>query len=253
MRPYAAAVTSPGRTPTTDRTGRAVSARTGESGGRRAALAAAVGALLVAGTVAGLGGAGRPGTGAAPADRPVSSQAFAVTPPAGWSAVGGGAAPLPVFGVPFARLAQVPPFEPGTCPPSAPRGTAAAALVAVPAGTSVEQAAQAFARGAGEAAYAGSAPQVAVGPAGPRPGAAGTEPGVWVEASVRTDGTVGGQSGCRATDGAVGVLAVPRTAARDGSTGVALLVVAADAGGGPGDAVGRADLTELVASAVPGR
>lgn len=220
--------------------------------------------LLVAGVVAALGGAEPSGSGepAAVAGPPAASEAFAVTAPAGWSAAAAGTPPLDVYGVPFTPLAQVPPFDPGTCPrPAAPRGTAAAALVAVPAGTTVEQAAQAFARGAGESAWAGAAPQVAVGPPGPRPGTDGTdgsggggrETGTWVEATVRTDGTSSGQPGCRATDGAVGVLAVPRTQARDGSTGVAILVVAADTAGGPGDGVAREDLTDLAASAVPPR
>ncbi|OLM30360.1 hypothetical protein Ae717Ps2_1255c [Pseudonocardia sp. Ae717_Ps2] len=204
----------------------------------RPALAAAVAVLVVAGAAAGLGGI-RPATPAVPAPAPppaVEPAAFAVTPPPGWTAPAPGAPALEVFGVPFARLAEAPPFAAGDCPVgAAPRGVAAAALVAVPAGTSVEQAAQAFARGAGESAYAGSAPQVAVGPPGPRPG--DDEPGTWVEATVRTDG-------------AVGVLAVPRTQARDGSVGVAMLVVAADVGGGPGDAVPRSALTDLAASAV---
>ena len=113
----------------------------------------------------------------------------------------------------------------------------------------MEQATEAFARGAGESAYAGATPQVAVGPAAPRPGAEGAEPGSWVEATVHTDGTAGGVAGCRATDGAVGVLAVPRTQAQDGSTGVAMLVVAADTGGGPGDAVPAENLEDLATSA----
>ncbi|WP_075333130.1 hypothetical protein [Pseudonocardia sp. Ae717_Ps2] len=231
-----------GRT-TTDRPAAAMSSRQGGpspgSGRRlRPALAAAVAVLVVAGAAAGLGGI-RPATPAVPAPAPppaVEPAAFAVTPPPGWTAPAPGAPALEVFGVPFARLAEAPPFAAGDCPVgAAPRGVAAAALVAVPAGTSVEQAAQAFARGAGESAYAGSAPQVAVGPPGPRPG--DDEPGTWVEATVRTDG-------------AVGVLAVPRTQARDGSVGVAMLVVAADVGGGPGDAVPRSALTDLAASAV---
>ncbi|WP_075554066.1 hypothetical protein [Pseudonocardia sp. Ae505_Ps2] len=244
-----------GRT-TTDRPAAAMSSRQGGpspgSGRRlRPALAAAVAVLVVAGAAAGLGGI-RPATPAVPAPAPppaVEPAAFAVTPPPGWTAPAPGAPALEVFGVPFARLAEAPPFAAGDCPVgAAPRGVAAAALVAVPAGTSVEQAAQAFARGAGESAYAGSAPQVAVGPPGPRPG--DDEPGTWVEATVRTDGTASGAGGCRATDGAVGVLAVPRTQARDGSVGVAMLVVAADVGGGPGDAVPRSALTDLAASAV---
>ena len=72
-----------------------------------------------------------------------------------------------------------------------------------------------------------------------------------MQATVRTDGTAAGVAGCRATDGAVGVLAVPRTQAQDGSTGVAMLVVAADTAGGPGDALPREDLTDLAGSAVP--
>ncbi|MEU6697419.1 hypothetical protein [Pseudonocardia sp. NPDC046786] len=214
-------------------------------------LAALVAVLLVAGTVAALTGIGdAPAAPPVPA-APAPPDTFAVTPPDGWTAAPAGAAPLEVFGVPFTRLAEVPPFAAGQCPADpAPRGLAAAALVAVPAGTSVEEAAMAFARGAGEAAYAGAAPQVAVGPAGPRPGPDGAENGVWVEATVRTDGTAAGQAGCRATDGTAGVLAVPRTRARDGSTGVAMLVVAADAAGGPGDPVSRAAPGELAASAV---
>lgn len=238
----------------------------------RPGLAAAVVVLLVAGVAAALGTGGPPAPAPGPAPAPAAdpgpatSEAFAVTAPAGWTTADAGTPALDVYGVPFVRLAQVPPFDPGTCPlPAAPRGTAAAALVAVPAGTTVEQAAQAFARGTGESAWAGSAPQVAVGPAGPRPGTDGSdstdgsgdpaapEAGTWVEATVRTDGTASGQPGCRATDGAVGVLAVPRTQGQDGSTGVAMLVVAADAGGGPGDGVPREDLTDLVTSAVPPR
>lgn len=250
-----------GRTTTTDRPAPATPSRPGApspgSGRRlRPALAAAVAVLVVAGAVAGLGGirpdstTATPAGPAAPAPAPAAEPAaFAVTPPPGWTAPTAGAPALDVFGVPFARLAEAPPFAAGDCPVgAAPRGVAAAALVAVPAGTTVEQAAQAFARGAGESAYAGSAPQVAVGPPGPRPGSG--EPGTWVEATVRTDGTASGAGGCRATDGAVGVLAVPRTQARDGSVGVAMLVVAADAGGGPGDAVPRSALTDLAASAV---
>ncbi|GAA4968598.1 hypothetical protein WHI96_07040 [Pseudonocardia tropica] len=249
-----------GRTTTTDRPAPATPSRPGDpspgSGRRlRPALAAAVAVLVVAGAVAGLDGL-RPAPTAAPvepaAGAPVPAPepaAFAVTPPPGWTAPAAGATALDVFGVPFARLAEAPLFAAGDCPVgAAPRGVAAAALVAVPAGTTVGQAAQAFARGTGESAYAGSAPQVAVGPPGPRPG--GGEPGTWVEATVRTDGTASGAGGCRATDGAVGVLAVPRTQARDGSVGVAMLVVAADAGGGPGDAVPRSALTDLAVSAV---
>ncbi|MFP5073004.1 hypothetical protein ACLFMI_25515 [Pseudonocardia nantongensis] len=251
-------MTSPGRTSTTDRPGAAPQDRPADPRARRwwrPGLAAAVVVLLVAGTVAALGFRPGPATPAAgppqQAAGPAASEAFAVTPPAGWSAGDAGAPPLDVFGVPFVRLAEVAPFSAGNCPvPAAPRGTAAAALVAVPAGTTVEQAAQAFARGAGESAYAGATPQVAVGPPAPRPGPERAEPGTWVEATVRTDGTAGGQPGCRATDGAVGVLAVPRTQGRDGSTGVAILVVTADAGGGPGDTVPREDLTDLAASAV---
>lgn len=244
-------MTSPGRTSTTGRPGAAVLGRPAGPAARRRwrpGLAAAVVVLVVAGTAAALGTRPGPATPAAPG--PAASEAFAVTPPAGWSAGTAQAPPLEVFGVPFVRLAEVPPFGAGGCPvPAAPRGTAAAALVAVPAGTTVERAAQAFARGAGEAAYAGAGPQVAVGPPGPRPAGAadGAEPGTWVEATVRTDG----RAGCRATDAAVGVLAVPRTPARDGSTGVAMLVLTADAGGGPGDAVPRGDLADLAASAVP--
>ncbi|WP_224391774.1 hypothetical protein [Pseudonocardia sp. ICBG1293] len=246
-----------GRTTTTDRPARATPSQPGgPTPGRRLrpALAAAVVVLVVAGAAAGLGGirpdpattSGPPAP--APAPAPVEPAAFAVTAPPGWT-VAGGAPALDVFGVPFARLAEAPPFAAGDCPVGAPpRGVAAAALVAVPAGTTVEQAAQAFDRGAGESAYAGSAPQVAVGPPGPRPGEG--EPGTWVEATVRTDGTAAGAAGCRATDGSVGVLAVPRTQARDGSVGVAMLVVAADVGGGPGDAVPRSALTDLAASAV---
>lgn len=250
-------MTSPGRTSTTDRPGAAPQARPADPRARRwwrPGLAAAVVVLLVAGTVAALGFRPAPATPSAEAGQaagPAVSEAFAVTPPAGWSAGDAGAPPLDVYGVPFVRLAEVAPFSAGSCPvPAAPRGTAAAALVAVPAGTTVEQAAQAFARGAGESAYAGATPQVAVGPPAPRPGAEGTEPGTWVEATVRTDGTASGQPGCRATDGAVGVLAVPRTEGRDGSIGVAMLVVAADAGGGPGDTVPEDDLTDLAAAAV---
>ncbi|MBN9735164.1 MULTISPECIES: hypothetical protein [unclassified Pseudonocardia] len=217
----------------------------------RPVLAAVVVVLLVTGTVAALSGPSSGPSGPSPAAAaPATSEAFAVTPPSGWTPAPAGTAPLDVFGVPFVRLAEVPPFAAGECPPgAAPRGVAAAALVAVPAGTTVEQAAQAFARGAGESAYAGSTPQVAVGPAVPRPG--GTEPGSWVEATVRTDGLAAGAAGCRATDGAVGVLAVPRTRAQDGSTGVAMLVTAADAGGGPGDPVPGTDLADLATSAVP--
>ncbi|MBC3190815.1 hypothetical protein H7X46_07045 [Pseudonocardia sp. C8] len=228
----------------------------------RPVLAAVVVLLLLAGAAAalttgpgpspGLAESPEPAADAPAADAPAArSDAFAVTPPAGWTATRAQAPPLDVFGVPFVRLAEVPPFSAGQCPlGAAPRGVAAAALVAVPAGTTVEQAAQAFARGAGESAYAGAAPQVAVGPAAPRPAAEGAEPGFWVEATVRTDGTASGVPGCRATDGSVGVLAVPRTHAQDGSTGVAMLVVAADAGGGPGDPVPGDDLTALESSAV---
>ena len=212
--------------------------------------------LLVAGTAAALTSGGSTGPEPAAA-APATSEAFTVTPPSGWTAATAGAPGLDVFGVPFTRLAEVPPFVAGHCPAdAAPRGVAAAALVAVPAGTTVGQAAEAFARGAAESAYAGSGPQVAVGPAGPRPGAessggaGGPESGSWVEATVRTDGTSAGVAGCRATDGSVGVLAVPRTQAQDGSTGVAMLVVAADTAGGPGDAVPQQDLTDLAASAV---
>lgn len=248
-----------GRTTTTRRPGVAPQARPQEPSpddpGRRfrPVLAAVVAVLLVAGATAALRGPAAPAPPSSAANSaPATSEAFAVTPPSGWTAVPAGTPPLDVFGVPFVRLAQVPPFSAGRCPVgAAPRGVAAAALVAVPAGTTVEQAAEAFARGAGESAYAGSAPQVAVGPAGPRPAPDGAEPGTWVEATVRTDGRAGGVPGCRATDGAVGVLAVPRTQARDGSTGVAMLVVAADAGGGPGDPVSREDLADLAASAVP--
>ncbi|MEJ8279128.1 hypothetical protein [Pseudonocardia spirodelae] len=240
-----------GRTTTTDRPAAAAGPRPGvpDRGRRlRPVLAAAVAVLVVAGAVAALGGAGS-SAATAPAPAPAVSEAFAVTAPPGWT-VAAGAPALDVFGVPFTRLAEVPPFAAGQCPPgAAPRGVAAAALVAVPAGTTVEQAAQAFARGAGESFYAGSAPQVAVGPPGPRPGTGG-EPGTWVEATVRTDGTATGAQGCRATDGAVGVLAVPRTQARDGSVGVAMLVVAGDAAGGPGDTVPRSALTDLATSAV---
>ncbi|OSY41278.1 hypothetical protein C8E95_5950 [Pseudonocardia autotrophica] len=217
-------------------------------------LAALVAVLLVAGTVAALTGVGD--TPAEPAAAPPAGRAdappdtFVVTPPQGWTSVSAPAAPLDVFGVPFTRLTEVPPFAAGECPADpAPRGVAATALVAVPAGTSVAEAAQAFARGAGEAAYAGATPQVAVGPAGPRPGPDDAEDGVWVEATVRTDGTAAGRPGCRATDGTVGVLAVPRTQARDGSTGVAMLLVAADVGGGPGDPVSRDAPGELASSA----
>lgn len=252
-------MTSAGRTPATDRPGPAAHDTAVRSPARRwgrPGLAAAVAVLLVAGIVAALG-SGTPGPAGgspAPAAAPATSDAFAVTAPAGWSAVPAASPPLDVYGVPFVRLAQVPPFDPGTCPPPlAPRGTAAAALVAVPAGTTVEQATEAFARGAGESLWAGSAPQVAVGPPGPRPAADAIESGTWVEATVRTDGAVAGRPGCRAIDGAVGILAVPRTHAQDGSVGVAMLVVAADAGGGPGDAVPREDLTDLVGSAVPPR
>lgn len=208
--------------------------------------------LLVAGTAAALTSGGSTGPEPAAA-APATSEAFAVTPPSGWTVAPAGAPGLDVFGVPFTRLAEVPPFVAGHCPADAtPRGVAAAALVAVPAGTTVGQAAEAFARGAAESAYAGSAPQVAVGPAGPRPGGAGPEgpEGSWVEATVRTDGTTAGAAGCRATDGSVGVLAVPRTQAQDGSTGVAMLVVATDTAGGPGDAVPQQDLTDLAESAV---
>ncbi|ANY08361.1 hypothetical protein AFB00_21110 [Pseudonocardia sp. HH130630-07] len=218
-------------------------------------LVAAVAALLVAGVVAALHGpAGTDAPPAAAPAAPAASDAFAVTPPSGWVAATADAPPLDVFGVPFTRLAEMPPFAAGQCPAgAAPRGVAAAGLVAVPAGTSVEQAAQAFARGTGESAYAGAAPQVAVGPPAPRPGAAGAEAGTWVEATVRTDGTAAGQPGCRATDGSIGVLAVPRTRAQDGSTGVAMLVTAGDTAGGPGDVLSADDLTDLASSAVPPR
>lgn len=150
-------MTSPGRTSTTGRPGAAARGRPAGPAARRRwrpGLAAAVVVLVVVGTAAALGT--RPGPAAPAAPGPAASAAFAVTPPAGWSAGTAQAPPLEVFGVPFVRLAEVPPFSAGGCPvPAAPRGTAAAALVAVPAGTTVEQAAQAFARGAGEAAYAG--------------------------------------------------------------------------------------------------
>ncbi|MEQ3555027.1 hypothetical protein WIS52_31570 [Pseudonocardia nematodicida] len=250
---------SPGRTSPDRRPGASPQPRPDEPARpvdryRRPALAAAVVVLLVAGTVAALTARGTgtadPAAGADAA--PAASEAFALTPPGGWTAATTQAPPLDVFGVPFTRLAEAPPFVAGQCPTeAAPRGVAAAALVAVPDGTTVEDAAQAFARGAGESAYAGANPQVAVGAPVPRPGAEDAEQGIWIEATVRTDGTAEGVTGCRATDGSVGVLAVPRTEAQDGSTGVAMLVVAADVGGGPGDALPREDLTDLATSAVP--
>ncbi|MEV1291735.1 hypothetical protein [Pseudonocardia sp. NPDC049635] len=245
---------------TTGRPGAAPQGHPGEpvppSGARRLrpVLAGLVAVLLVAGTVAALTGVGdspaAPVT-SVPPPTVAPPDTFAVTPPDGWTSVSAPAGPLDVFGVPFTRLAEVPPFAAGECPADpAPRGVAAAALVAVPAGTSIEEAARAFARGAGESAYAGAAPQVAVGPAGPRPGPDDAEDGIWVEATVRTDGTAAGRPGCRATDGAVGVLAVPRAQARDGSTGVAMLVVVTDIGGGPGAPVSRDAPAELASSAV---
>ncbi|MFP5023018.1 hypothetical protein [Pseudonocardia phyllosphaerae] len=267
-------MTSPGRTPTTR--------RPGDSPGHpaepspepirwwRPALAALVVVLLVAGTVIAFAvPRSAPPPAGAPAAQPRDGaptaqtrdpDAFAVQSPDGWAPVAAGAAPLEVFGVPFTPLTEVPAPEAVACPsPVATQGVAASGLVAVPAGTSVEQAAGAFARGTGEAVYAGTQPQVTVGAPGPRPGSgAGIEQGTWVEATVHTDGTgpvAGGapSPGCRATDAHVGVLAVPRTRAQDGSVGVAMLLVAADAAGGPGRPVPHDDLTRLASSAVPPR
>lgn len=157
----------------------------------------------------------------------VSSAGYRLTVPDGWTPAAPGSAPVPVFGVPFVPIAQV-----GGYPcrdASFTRGTVTGAQVAVPPGVPLEQAASAFARGAGEALYAGAAPQVAVGVPAPRDG------GTQVEATVRTDGL----GGCRATEATVLVLAQPRVTAADGSTGAALLVVGGDTRAGPAEPAPR--------------
>ncbi|MBW0106594.1 hypothetical protein [Pseudonocardia sp. KRD291] len=191
----------------------------GRSRGSRILLAA----LVVVVLLAGLGYAGyRQAVGDPEAGAEVSSAGYTVTVPDGWSAAPPGAAPVTVYGVPFTPLAQAPGYPCRDA--SFARATVAGAQVAVPPGVGVEQAASAFARGAGEALYAGSAPQVAVGPPAPRDGG-----GSQVEATVRTDGL----GGCRATEATVLVVAEPRVTAGDGSTGAALLVVGGDTRGGP--------------------
>lgn len=156
------------------------------------------------------------------AGQQISSDAYTLTVPGGWSAAPPGAAPVTIYGVPFTPVAQAPGYP---CRDhSFARGTVAGAQVAVPPGVAVEQAASAFARGAGESLYAGAAPQVAVGLPAPREGG-----GTRVEATVRTDGL----GGCRATEATVLVVAEPRITAGDGSTGAALLVVGGDTRGGP--------------------
>ncbi|MDN5918688.1 MAG: hypothetical protein L0I76_26930 [Pseudonocardia sp.] len=156
------------------------------------------------------------------AGQELSAAGYTLTVPDGWNPAPPGAAPVTVYGVPFAPVAQGPGYPCGNG--SFSRGTVAGAQVAVPPGVGVEQAASAFARGAGEALYAGAAPQVAVGTPEPRDGG-----GTQVEATVRADGL----GGCRATEATVLVVAEPRVTAGDGSTGAALLVIAGDTRGGP--------------------
>ncbi|RZT84766.1 hypothetical protein EV383_1621 [Pseudonocardia sediminis] len=204
--PRPPALRSPGRAPRPSR-------------GRYLTLAVMVAVVLLAG----VGYAGyRQAVGDPEAGRRVSSAAYTLTVPDGWTPAPPGAAPVTVYGIPFVPVAQASdyPCRDG----SFTRGTVAGAQVAVPTGVSVEQAAGAFARGAGEALYAGAAPQVAVGPPTPRDGG-----GTQVEATVRTDGF----GGCRATEATVLVVAEPRVTAADGSTGAALLVIGGDTRGGP--------------------
>lgn len=190
-------------------------------GRAHAALAALVAVVLLAG----VGYAGyRQAAGDPQAGRELSSPAYTLTVPDDWNPAPPGPAPVTVYGVPFTPVAQAAgyPCRDG----SFTRGTVADARVAVPPGVGMEQAASAFARGAGEALYAGAAPQVAVGVPSPRDGG-----GTQVEATVRTDGL----GGCRATEATVLVVAEPRITASDGSTGTALLIVGGDTRGGPAE------------------
>lgn len=159
--------------------------------------------------------------------RTATSPGYELAVPNTWTPPAPGAPPLTVFGVPFGTAAQA--GEYGCRDGRFARGIAASALIAVPADVGLDQAATAFARGAGEALYPGAGPQVAVGTPAERQ--LSTVTGSRVEATVRTDGA----GGCRATDATLQVLVVPRTTAPDGSIGAAVLVVAGDLRGGPPD------------------
>lgn len=187
---------------------------------RHLALAGLVAVVLLAGIAS---ATYRQTLAAAPdTGREVAAAGYALRVPEGWTPASPGAAPVTVYGIPFAPVAQA--WDYPCRDGSFTRGTVAGAQVAVPAGVSVEQAVGAIARGAGEALYAGAAPQVAVGATTPRDGG-----GAQVEATVRTDGF----AGCRAAEATVLIIAEPRVTAADGSTGAAVLVVGGDTRGGP--------------------
>ena len=167
--------------------------------------------LVVAVFVAGLGYAGyRQLTGGPPDGfRAATSPGYELAVPQTWTPPAPGTPPLTVFGVPFGVAGQY--GEYGCRDARFTRAVAASALIAVPADVGLDQAATAFARGAGEALYPGAGPQVAVGTPSERQ--LSTVTGSRVEATVRTDGS----AGCRATDATVQVLVMPRTTAADGS------------------------------------
>ncbi len=183
--------------------------------------------LVVVVLVAGLGYVGyRQLTGGPPGGwQEVTSPGYELAVPATWAAPPPGTPPIEVFGVPFGTAARSGDY--GCRDGRFARGVAASALIAVPPDVGLDQAATAFARGAGEALYPGAGPRVAVGPASERQ--LSNVLGSRVEATVRTDGA----GGCRATDALVQVLVVPRTTAPDGSIGAAVLIVSGDLRGGP--------------------